>query len=167
MMKIRNQKVDETIHTTRTKMDHLVLAYKEAPWRTQRKWIGLFLVGTIAVGMVAGIYLNVTSKAALAGRETQELEADIADTQRNNADLETELAELLSTENLLARAEEMGFVPASPEEVVFMSIPGYFPPAPVVMSASNVSRHSPALDPRFSQSLFGWFDDQMQKAATR
>jgi len=166
-MKIRNQKVDETIHTTRTKMDHLVLAYKEAPWRTQRKWIGLFLVGTIAVGMVAGIYLNVTSKAALAGREIQELEADISDTQRNNADLETELAELLSTENLLARAEEVGFVPASPEEVVFMSIPGYFPPAPAVMSASNVSRHSAALDPRFSQSLFGWFDDQMQKAATR
>ena len=76
-MKIRNQKVDDTIHATRTKMDHLVLAYKEAPWRTQRKWIGLFLVGTIAVGMVAGIYLNVTSRAALAGREIQDLEAAI------------------------------------------------------------------------------------------
>jgi hypothetical protein len=61
----------------------------------------------------------------------------------------------------------MGFVPASPDEVVFMTIPGYFAPAPVVMSTSNVSRHSPALDPRFSQSLFGWFEDQMQKAATR
>jgi cell division protein FtsL len=167
-MKIRNQKVDDTIHATRSKMDHLVLAYKEAPWRTQRKWIGLFLVGTIAVGMVAGIYLNVTSRAALAGREIQDLEAAISDTQRNNADLETELAELLSTGNLLARAEEMGFVPASPEDVVFMTIPGYFPPASeLVMSSSNVSRHSPALDPRFSQSLFGWFEDQMQKAATR
>jgi hypothetical protein len=117
--------------------------------------------------MVAGIYLNVTSRAALAGREIQDLEEAISNTQRNNADLETELAELLSTGNLLARAEEMGFVPASPEEVVFMTIPGYFPVEPVVMSASNVSRHSPALDPRFSQSLFGWFEDQMQKAATR
>jgi len=166
-MKIRNQKVDETIHATRSKMDHLALAYKEAPWRTQRKWIGLFLVGTIAVGMVAGIYLNVTSKAALAGREVQVLEEDITEAQRNNADLETELAELLSTGNLLARAEEMGFVPTDPEEVVFISIPGYFPPAPVVMAASNATRHSPALDPRFSQSLFGWFDEQMQNAATR
>jgi hypothetical protein len=117
--------------------------------------------------MVAGIYLNVTSRAALAGREIQGLEADISDTQRNNADLETELAELLSTGNLLARAEEMGFVPATPEEINYLTIPGYFPPATVVMSASNISRHSPALDPRFSQSLFGWFEDQMQKAATR
>ena len=159
--------MDETIHTTRNKMDHLVLAYKEAPWRTQRKWIGLFLVGTIAIGMVAGIYLDVTAKAALAGREIQDLEENISDTQRSNADLETKLAELLSTDNLLARADKMGFVPASPDEVDYMTIPGYFPPKQVVMATTNVSRSSPALDPRFSQSLFGWFDDQMQKAATR
>jgi cell division protein FtsL len=166
-MKIRNKKLDDTLQATRSKVDHLALAYREAPWRTQRKWIGLFLVGTISVGMVAGIYLNVTSRAALAGREIQDLEAAIANTQRNNADLETKLAELLSTQNLLARAEEMGFVPASPEEVVYMTIPGYFPPAPAVFAATGGSRHSPALDPRFSQSLFGWFEDQMQKAATR
>jgi cell division protein FtsL len=166
-MKIRNEKVDETIHATRTKMDHLALAYKEAPWRTQRKWLVLFLLGTVAVGMVTGLYLNVTSKAALAGREVQVLEASISDAQRKNADLETKLAELLSTGNLLARAEEMGFEPSSPEDVVYMTIPGYFPPAPVVMASSNASKHSPLLDPRFSQSLFGWLDDQMQKAATR
>jgi cell division protein FtsL len=166
-MKIRNKKLDDTLQATRSKVDHLALAYREAPWRTQRKWIGLFLVGTISVGMVAGIYLNVTSRAALSGREIQDLEAAIANTQRNNADLETKLAELLSTQNLLARAEEMGFVPASPEEVVYMTIPGYFPPALAVFASTGGSRHSPALDPRFSQSLFGWFEDQMQKAATR
>jgi hypothetical protein len=164
-MKIKKEKMDETIHATRNKMDHLVLAYKEAPWRTQRNWIVLFLLGTISVGMVAGIYLNVTSRAALAGREVQVLEAEIADAQRGNADLETKLAELHSTSKMLERSEAMGFVPAAPEDVDFMVIPGYFAPQPVEMASSNVSRHSPALDPRFSQSLFGWFDDQMQKAA--
>jgi cell division protein FtsL len=166
-MKIRNEKMDETLHATRSKMDHLVLAYKEAPWRTQRKWVVLFLLGTVSVGMITGIYLDVTSKAALAGREVQVLEADIANAQRDNADLETQLAVLLSTSNLLARAEKMGFVPAAPEDVNFMTVPGYFPPQPMVMASTNGSTHSPALDPRFSQSLFGWFDEQMQKAATR
>jgi cell division protein FtsL len=164
-MKIKKEKMDETIHATRSKMDHLVQAYKEAPWRTQRKWIVVFLIGTISVGMVAGIYLNVTSRAALAGRETQVLEAEIADAQRGNADLETKLAELNSTSNMLERATAMGFVPASPEDMDFMVIPGYFAPRPVVMATSNGSQHSPALDPRFTQSLFGWFDEQMQKAA--
>jgi hypothetical protein len=167
-MKIRNEKVDETIHTTRTKMDHLVLAYKEAPWRTQRKWVVLFLLGTVAVGMITGIYLDVTSRAALAGRETQNLEADIAAAQRDNADLETQLAVLLSTKTLRDRAEKLGFVPAAPEDVTYMVVQGYFPPQPVDMaSTTSSSTHSPALDPRFSQSLFGWLDEQMQKAATR
>jgi cell division protein FtsL len=166
-MKIKKEKMDETIHATRTKMDHLALAYKEAPWRTQRKWVVLFLLGTISVGMVAGIYLNVTSRAALAGRKVQVLEAEIADAQRGNADLETKLAELLSTKTMLERAQAMGFVPTAPEDVDFMVIPGYFPPQSVEMASSNVSRHSPALDPRFSQSLFGWFDEKMQKAAAR
>jgi cell division protein FtsL len=166
-MKLRNEKMDEKIHATRSKMDHLVLAYKEAPWRTQRKWLVLFLLGTVAVGMITGLYLDVTSRAALAGREVQVLEADIADAQRDNSDLETQLAVLLSTSNLLARAEELGFVPAKPEEVNFMPVTGYFPPEPRVMSSTNGSINSPALDPRFSQSLFGWLDEQMQKAATR
>jgi hypothetical protein len=166
-MKIRNEKVDETIHSTRSKMNHLVLAYKEAPWRTQRKWLVLFLLGTVAIGMITGIYLDVTSRAALAGREVQVLEADIANAQRDNSDLETQLAVLLSTSNLLARADKLGFVPAAPEDVNFMPVTGYFPPEPIVMASSNGSTHSPALDPRFSQSLFGWLDEQMQKAATR
>lgn len=159
--------MDETIHATRNKMDHLVQAYKEAPWRNQRKWIVLFLMGTISVGIVAMIYLNVTSRAALAGREVQVLEADIADAERNNADLETKLAELHSTSTMLKRAETMGFVAVVPADVNYMVIPGYYPPQPAEMAPNNISRHSPALDPRFSQSLFGWFDDQMQKAATR
>jgi cell division protein FtsL len=166
-MKIKKEKVDETIHATRTKVDHLVQAYKEAPWRNQRKWIVLFLAGTISVMMVAGIYLNVTSRAALAGREVQILEEEIANAQRGNADLETKLAELHSTSIMLERAEEMGFVPATPDDVDYMVITGYFPPQPVEMASRTVSNHSPALDPRFSQSLFGWFDEQLQKAAVR
>jgi hypothetical protein len=166
-MKIKNEKMDETFHATRSKMNHLVLAYKEAPWRSQRKWLVLFLLGTVAVGMITGIYLDVTSRAALAGREVQVLEADIANAQRDNSDLETQLAVLLSTSTLLARAEKLGFVPAKPDEVNFMPVTGYFPPEPMVMASSTGSTHSPALDPRFSQSLFGWLDEQMQKAATR
>jgi len=164
-MKIRKEKVDQTIHATRSKMNHLVQAYREAPWRTQRKWIVLFLLGTVSVGMITGIYLDVTSRAALAGREVQVLEAEIADNQRENADLETKLAESLSTSKMLERADAMGFVPATSEDVDFMVIPGYFPPQPVVMASSDVSGHSPALDPRFTQSLFGWFDEQLQNAA--
>ena len=66
-------------------MTRLVQAYRQAPWRTQRQWIFIFLLAMVALGMV-GLYLNVTARAALAGRQVQVLEASIAQTQRANVD---------------------------------------------------------------------------------
>jgi cell division protein FtsL len=97
---------------------HIVRKYRQAPWRVQRQWIGLFLLGPVLVAMIAAIYLNVTARAALAGREIQNLDADIISNQRTNADLETQLAGLTSTEAMQERAQELGFHPAAPEDVV-------------------------------------------------
>ncbi|HVN54070.1 MAG TPA: hypothetical protein VMT46_07040, partial [Anaerolineaceae bacterium] len=66
----------------------IVQKYRQAPWRVQRQWIGLFLLGSVLVAIVAGIYLSITTRADLAGREIQNLNADILDKQRENADLE-------------------------------------------------------------------------------
>ena len=47
----------------------IVRKYRQAPWRVQRQWIGLFLLALVLVAMVAAIYLNVTVRATVAGRE--------------------------------------------------------------------------------------------------
>jgi cell division protein FtsL len=159
--------MDATFHSTRTRVEQFMQAYKEAPWRTQRKWITLFLIGTIAVGMVAGIYLTVTSRAVLAGRETQALEEFISTNSHINADLETQLATSLSTNNMKKRAEEMGFQMVDLKEIDYVVVPGYFPSQTGQLSLPHPSKVSPKLDPRYSESLFEWFDKQLQSAATR
>ncbi len=50
----------------------IIHAYKQAPWRVQRQWIGVFLLAVIGAAMVAALYLDVTAHAALAGRQIQE-----------------------------------------------------------------------------------------------
>jgi hypothetical protein len=52
----------------------MVQKVRQAPWREQRQWIGLFLVGLVLVAMVAAIYLNVTVRTAISGREIQLLQ---------------------------------------------------------------------------------------------
>ena len=47
-------------------VNHLVHAYKIAPWRVQRQWIGSALLMVVALAMVATLYLDVTSQAAIA-----------------------------------------------------------------------------------------------------
>jgi len=67
----------------------IIHAYKQAPWRVQRQYIGAFLLLVIGVAMVAALYLDVTARATLAGRHIQILRTEITNAQRANADLES------------------------------------------------------------------------------
>jgi hypothetical protein len=133
-------------------------AYKNAPWRLQLQMIGGFSLVVVLVALVAGVYLNVTARAATIGREIQGMEATILELQRDNADLENQLGMLTSIRTMQQRAEELGFQPINPAEVLYITAPGYAgrqpatlapPPGPVQASASN-------LPPEYTQSLFDW-----------
>ena len=105
--------------------NHLVQAYRQAPWRTQLQWAGLFLLILVLLASVASIYLNVSASAAASGREIQRLGDKSDEIQRSIADLQTQLASLTSAENMQKRAEAMDFKPADPDKTMYVSIPGY------------------------------------------
>ena len=86
----------------------IVHAHKQAPWRVQRQWIGAFLLSLSGMAMIAALYLDVTARAAVAGREIQELRVELTTIQRTNADLETKLANMTSTAEMQRRALELG-----------------------------------------------------------
>ena len=92
----------------------IVQHVRQAHWRVQRQWIGLFLLGLVAVSMVAGIYLNITVRATLAGREIQLLQNQLIDNQRANSDQETLLAGLTSVTSMQQRSEAQGFKSVDP-----------------------------------------------------
>ena len=135
----------------------VVQKVRQAHWRVQRQWIGLFLLGLVAVSMVAGIYLNITVRATLAGREIQLLQSNLIDDRRANSDLETQLAGLTSVESMRLRAEALGFQPANPEDITYIVVPGYTPQTAVDMSSTNADQsQAPILLPDYTESLFDW-----------
>jgi hypothetical protein len=136
----------------------IVRKARQAPWRIQRQWIGLFLLGLVLMAMVAGIYLNVTVRATLAGRETITLQAMITTNQRVNADLETQLAGLISIGSMQQRAEDMGFQPADPTDITFVAVPGYVPQSAVDMSMPDLNQQAvPIILPEYTESWFDYF----------
>jgi cell division protein FtsL len=140
----------------------MVQKVRQAPWREQRQWIGLFLLGLVLVAMVAAVYLNVTVRTAIAGREIQLLHAEIAEHQRTNADLEIQLAGLTSASAMRQRAEALGFEPAQPDEVIYVVVPGYAAPGAVDMSVHEPAGPPvPAILPEYNESLFDWFTRQL------
>ena len=145
----------------------IVQKARQAPWRVQRQWIGLFLLALVLMAMVAGIYLNVTVGATLAGREIQTLRNEITTNQRVNADSETQLAGLTSVEAMQQRAEGMGFQPASPDDITYVAVTGYVAQSTVDLSTPGSNNPAaPVILPEYTESWFDYFMEQQTSSAT-
>ena len=146
----------------------IIHAYRQAPWRVQRQWIGVFLLTLICAAMVAALYLDVTARTAVAGREIQELRIQITTVQRENADLETQLADFTSTEVMQQRAVALGYRPVQPGELDYVAVPGFVKPEPdILLAAEDATPHFETLPAEYTQSLLEWFDDQIKVGAPR
>jgi hypothetical protein len=145
----------------------IIHAYKQAPWRIQRQWVGAFLLFVIGAAMVAALYLDVTARAAVAGREIQELRFEIIAIQRQNADMETRLAKMTSTAEMERRARSLGYRPVLPGELDYVPVPGFVAPEPeILLAAEDVTIPEHSLPYEYSESLIEWLDEQIRFGGT-
>ena len=157
-------------------------AYSQAPWRKQVQRIGAFLLILVIIALIATLYLNVTARAATIGREIQEMQVgqvetvntqqdpaklhSIEDLKRRNADLQSQLADLLSESSLEKRAESLGFEPVDPGTAIYIEVPGYIPP----QTAKLAPPPGPTISGEEAQvtvvksSLLNWVVDQFRLA---
>lgn len=134
-----------------------------APWRVQRQWIGAFLLSVVALAMVAGLYLDVTAQAAIAGREIQNLAAETSAVQQDSADLQTQLASLTSASVMEQRAEDLGYRAMEPDEMEYLVVPGYAPSQPDILAiVPQPGLRAPTIPPDYTQSLLDWLDQRLQ-----
>ena len=146
----------------------IIHAYKQAPWRVQRQYVGAFLLAVIGMAMIAALYLDVTARAAVAGREIQELRFNTTTIQRANADLETQLAKMTSTTEMERRALELGYRPVKPGELDYVPVPGFVPPEPaILLAADDIAPQSQALPIEYTQSLIEWMDARVKTGGSR
>jgi hypothetical protein len=147
-------------------INHLTHAYRQAPWRVQRQWAGAFLLGVLALAMISGLYLDVTSQTAIIGREIQGLRFRTIEAQHMNADLQTRLATLLSTDSMETRALALGFRPAEAGEIHYLVVPGYVRPSGVSLAAITSTVTTPSTPPEYTQSLLEWISEYLETPAS-
>jgi cell division protein FtsL len=132
----------------------------------QRQWVILFGVMIAIVAMVAGLYLDVTARAAITGREIQSLEQATIANRRANADYETDLARLMSYQVMNARALTAGFEFIERDSVQYMVVPGYVPVDGVHFKSAVPEKQSISAAPEYHQSLLEWLSEVIQDAST-
>jgi hypothetical protein len=133
-------------------VNHLVHAYK----------IGNVLLAVVALAMIATLYLDVTSQAAIAGREIQDLTFSISASQQASADLQTQLAALTSARVMEQRALDLGFRPMESGEAEYLVVPGYSVLRPDILSSMPVLQLSTlTIPPEYNESLLDWMDQKI------
>ncbi|MCL4528724.1 MAG: hypothetical protein M1282_04855 [Chloroflexi bacterium] len=152
--------VNYTVH-------YVVHAYRQAPWRIQRQWIGTFMLIVLGLAMVASLYLDVTAQAALTGRTIQNLSYEISAGQQANADLETKIGELTSTYVMEQRAAALGYQPVTANQIQYVIVPGYTAPKPAILAAApELKPSAPSILPEYTESLMDWFDQRLTPPPT-
>lgn len=158
--------MEHTLHTPNMQAARILRQYREMSWHNQRQWLFVVLAAIVVAALVAGLYLNVTARAAITGRQIQTLEQEIILNQRINADLQADIALQLSIGNLERRAEKMGFQPVAKDEIQYIVVPGYFPNNTVSLTSTAPQQNILLADPAFKQSLFEWLHREISAAAT-
>ena len=142
-------------------VNHYIHAYKVAPWRIQRQWVGSALLVVVTLAMVATLYLIVTSQAAIAGREIQDLTYSINLSRQVSSNLQTQLASLTSASAMERRALELGFRPMESDEVEYLVVPGYAKPDPFILNSQQLQLSALTIPPEYNQSLLDWMDENL------
>jgi hypothetical protein len=120
----------------------LYRVFKQAPWRTQTQTLAALSISLLILLVVGGLYLAVASRAGNAGRDLQNFEARKAELIRENDRLRAQLADLRSMNRMAARALELGFAPANPNQIQYVHVPDY--PYPLAQAAPTVSAEAVA-----------------------
>ena len=148
--------------------NRIIQAYKQAPWRVQLQWIGLFLLALVLVATITGLYLNISAQAATAGRNIQSLERKISNINNQIAQATTDLAKASSSKSMLARADELGFRQLNPQEAVYLQIPGYRPNRELTLALPRdiTLPEGPILRSSYQTTIWGWLMEQLSQPAT-
>ena len=118
----------------RVKVNRLSQAFKQAPWRNQIQYAGLFLLSLVIVVVVASIYLSISGRAASAGLQSYSLNLERTTLERQIADRKAKIAVLTSVTVMEQRAKDMGFTRIDPDQAVYIAVPGYTGKQAVVLA---------------------------------
>ena len=149
------------------RVQNLTQAYSQAPWRKQLQIIGLFLLFLVFVALIAGIYLNVTARAATIGRDIQSMQSDMADQEQVNADLQSQLALITSSAQMEKRAKAIGFETVEIDQSEYVMVPGYVNRRAIILAPapSPIISSAPVIPPEYTESLFDWLHRQLLQSS--
>ncbi len=113
---------------------------KTFPFGNLRLWLAVFA----AMALVLIANLGQASEATLTGQRLHDLQDRVDRTERENAQIEFEIATLMAPDKMETRARALGLRPATSAQVRFMTVKDYPNPENVTASPMTTAGPNPA-----------------------
>ena len=123
----------------------------------RRQAASLAILGMFVAIFIGALYLSQSSATSTLGRQLGELIEERDQLQQFNEQMRAEIAGYRTVERLLRRAQELGFVSASSEDIEYIVIDGYDPNRTI--SVVPLEADETPL-PEYAESFTGWLQQQ-------
>ena len=97
------------------------------PWRTQNQTLAILALVMVVAIIIGVLYLAQATTTATTGRELENLQSTRDYLQRANEETNAEIASKRNIVDLRGRAQNLGFVPASSDQIQYIVVDGYAP----------------------------------------
>ncbi|PKO16936.1 MAG: hypothetical protein CVU39_06875 [Chloroflexi bacterium HGW-Chloroflexi-10] len=138
--------------------EKLKQAAQQKPWRIQLQWIGLIVV-LVVMAVLAGVMeLNILTQSADAGVQIRVLEGRRQELERDITANRTRLALLTSASVMQERARDLGFVPATRNDIKYLYMDNYLErePLSVAIPPAPKTDEQTILKPAYTLSVWDW-----------
>lgn len=126
-------------------------------WQPQRQAVALGTLSLVVGIIIGALYLAQSSSTSTVGRQLEELIAVRDRLEQENERLRIEISGLQAVPRLLARAQELGFRIAEPNEIEYLTVEGYNPNRERIVTAAESEADTL---PIYDESPTGWFQQQ-------
>jgi hypothetical protein len=118
------------------------IAHLKSRLTLTRTRLGILVLGLVVLWAL--MWLGISTRMALVGQHVRELDDQVDLTQRQNAQLEYDIAVMTQPDRIAKRAAALGLRPASPAQIVYLDIK--YPPRAAYAPQKQVADLPPQFD---------------------
>ncbi|MCA0455744.1 MAG: hypothetical protein LCI00_17340 [Chloroflexi bacterium] len=139
-------------------------ALRDNQWRFQKQVVALAALGIFIAIVIGALYLAQSASVSTLGRQLESLIARRNQLEQANEQLRADISQLRSVPRLLARAEELGFVKATEDQIEYLYVPEY---NPARQPSTTTSTETTVKLPEYDESFSGWLQQQLDSLANQ
>ena len=129
-------------------------------FRTRNQATAMAILGIAVLLLLGGLYLSQVASFAITNREIEDLISRRDQLKRQNEQLVGEIASFRTVPRLYARAVEIGFRPATNNDIDYLLIEGYNPQREYAQLESTGLSQQMEAAPAYAETFSGWLERQ-------